>query len=259
MKPDIGQLVEWARGAGAILREGYGKQHQINHKGRIDLVTEMDHRSEEYLLGMVREHFPGHSIESEESGLHAGLDEARWYIDPLDGTTNYAHDIPMFCVSIAFAQAGRSQMGVVYDPMRDECFTVERGKGAYLNGSQIRVSSVADLSHSLLTTGFPYDIGNGAPDNLKQYAYFAHRTQGVRRMGSAALDLCYVAAGRFDGYWELTVRPWDLAAGALLVEEAGGRVSKTDGDPDYLKPPFTILAGSQPVYEQILKGLQALA
>lgn len=259
MNPNLGQLAEWARGAGKILRSGYGKRHQINHKGRIDLVTEMDHLSEEYLLGLVRSNFPGHSIESEESGLHTGLDETRWYIDPLDGTTNYAHHIPVFCVSIAFAVGGRVQMGVVYDPMRDECFTAERGKGAFVNGTQLSVSTTGEFSHSLLATGFPYDIGSGGQDNLEQYAHFARLTQGVRRMGAAALDLCYVAAGRYDGYWELAVRPWDVAAGALLIEEAGGRVTKADGDPDYLIPPCTIASGNPLIYQKLLQDLRELA
>ncbi len=258
MQPNIEMLEEWARSAGEILRAGYGKRHEINRKGRIDLVTEIDKRSEDYLLGMVRSHFPDHSIEAEESGVFAGLDEARWYIDPLDGTTNYAHDIPIFCVSIAFAQNGRVQLGVVYDPMRDECFRAERGKGATLNGSPISVSSITELSHSLLASGFPYDIASGKNDNLEQYAHFTRLTQGVRRSGSAALDLCYVAAGRCDGYWELAVESWDLAAGALIVEEAGGRITRADGEPNYLLPPHSLLSGNPAIYERILQDLRKL-
>lgn len=258
MEPSLDILETWARAAGAILREGYGKQHEISRKGRIDLVTEMDRLSEAYLLEQVRGMFPQHTIDSEESGLLPGQDHAVWYIDPLDGTTNYAHSLPIFSVSIAFAEAGQLKVGVVYDPMRDECFTAERGKGARLNGLPIHVSETAEFTQSLLVTGFPYDIAPGKPDNLAHYAHFTRLTQGVRRLGSAALDLCYVASGRFDGYWELTLKPWDLAAGALILEEAGGQVSRAHGEADYLQPPFSILAGNPVIYNLMLGEMQKL-
>jgi myo-inositol-1(or 4)-monophosphatase len=258
MQPSLDLLVQWAAGAGQILRDGYGKQHIINRKGRIDLVTEMDHQSEAYLLEQIRARFPSHTIDSEESGRMDGAEESCWYIDPLDGTTNYAHNIPIFSVSIAYARAGQVQMGVVYDPMRDECFTAERGKGAFCNGQQLTVSNASELSRALLVTGFPYEVAPGGQDNLAQYAHFSRLSEGVRRLGSAAIDLCYVAAGRFDGYWELTLRAWDLAAGALIVEEAGGRVSKVDGSVQYLYPPHSIVAGTPVVYEQMLRDLQKL-
>jgi len=256
MQPTLDLLVEMARGAGAILRHGYGKQHQISRKGRIDLVTEMDHLSEAYLLEAVRSRFPSHSIDSEESGQFSGTEHACWYIDPLDGTTNYAHGIPVFSVSIAFSVGGSVRIGVVYDPMRDECFTAERGKGAHLNGEPIHVSEITEFSHSLLVTGFPYEVAPGGSDNLTHFAHFTRLSQGVRRFGSAAIDMCYVAAGRFDGYWELTIRPWDIAAGALIVEEAGGCATRINGDDRYLEPPYTVLAGNPTIHAMLLSELQ---
>lgn len=258
MQPSLDLLVHWAAGAGQILRDGYGKQHSISRKGRIDLVTEMDRLSEAFLIEQVRSRFPAHTIDSEESGRMDGAEESCWYIDPLDGTTNYAHNIPIFSVSIAYAQAGQVLLGVVYDPMRDECFTAERGRGAFCNGQRLSVSGASDLSRSLLVTGFPYELAPGGQDNLAQYAHFTRLSEGVRRMGSAAIDLCYVAAGRFEGYWELTLRAWDLAAGALIVEEAGGRVSKLDGSSRYLCPPYSIVAGTPAIHEQMLHDLQML-
>jgi myo-inositol-1(or 4)-monophosphatase len=259
MDPSLDFLVEMARGAGAILREGYGKAHTIQRKGRIDLVTEMDHRSEAYLIEAIRSRFPGHTIDSEESGLITGAEQALWLIDPLDGTTNYAHDIPQFSVSIAFASAGVVQLGVVYDPMRDDCFTAARGQGAFHNGVPLHVSDTSEFSRSLLVTGFPYEPGPNGEDNIAHFAHFTRLTQGVRRFGSAALDLCYVAAGRFDGYWELTIKAWDIAAGALMVEEAGGKVTKISGDARYLEAPHTILAGNPMIYKKLLKEMAALA
>lgn len=258
MEPTLDFLIEMARDAGAILREGYGKQHQISRKGRIDLVTEMDHLSEAYLLEAVRSRFPDHSIDSEESGKMDGNEHALWFIDPLDGTTNYAHGIPVFSVSIAYSTGGRVQLGVVYDPMRDECFSAERGKGASLNGSRLHVSEIAELSSSLLVTGFPYEVSPGGSDNLAHFTHFTRLTQGVRRFGSAAIDLCYVAAGRFDGYWELTIRPWDIAAGALIVEEAGGIATRINGDDRYLEPPYTILAGNPTIHGLLLQEMKKL-
>jgi len=258
MKPLLKDLMDWARGAGAILREGYGKQHQISHKGRIDLVTDMDKRSEIFLLEKIRSKFPDHSIETEESGFLPGIDHACWYIDPLDGTTNYAHAIPAFSVSIAYAAEGQVQMGVVYDPMRDECFSAERGQGAWLNGKAIHVSEISEMNRSLLVTGFPYDSSSVKQGNIPQFIRFTQISQGVRRMGSAALDLCYVAAGRFEGYWELTLRSYDMAAGALIVEEAGGKVTNIEGDDDYMKPPFATLAGNPGIHAQMVEEFRNL-
>ncbi len=255
MNPSIEQITFWARHAGQILKEGFGKEHRISHKGLIDLVTEMDHRSEEYLLGEIRRAFPDHTINSEEAGHIAGQAESVWYIDPLDGTLNYSHGVPIYCVSMAYMQNEILQLGVIYDPMQDELFSAERGKGAYLNGTPIHVSEKKELIQSLLVTGFPYDIQTTSKNNLDNFNHFARRTQGVRRLGSAAIDLCYVAAGRFDGYWELGIKPWDIAAGLLIVQEAGGTVTDLAGGEDYFKPPHALIAATPAIHPLILEGL----
>jgi len=255
MKPTLSELERLAREAGAILREGYSREHNIKYKGVIDLVTEADHASESFLIKEIQSHFPDSHILAEESGETMGAGEGIWYIDPLDGTVNYAHHIPVFCVSIAYASNGTIQLGAVYDPMRDEMFTAERGKGAFLNGKPIRASSTTELAKSLLVTGFPYDTWNTEQDNFKNFEKLGKMTQGVRRLGSAALDGCYVAAGRFDGFWELSLNPWDIAAGGLIAEEAGARVTAVDGKPDYISPPQSILATAPGIYEEMKKLL----
>jgi myo-inositol-1(or 4)-monophosphatase len=254
MLPTLPDLERLARQAGEILRLGYGQEHQVDYKGAIDLVTEVDHQSEELLLGEIQRSFPGHQIISEEAGLLPGRLGDQWYVDPLDGTVNYAHGIPFFSVSIAYAHAGIVTLGVVYDPMRDELFTAERGRGARLNGRSLRVSSVTELQRSLLVTGFPYDAWSTPRNNLEQFSRFAKLTQGVRRLGSAAQDLCYVAAGRCEGYWELSVKPWDIAAGGLVASEAGATVTSLDGQPDYITPPCSVLA-APPVLHEKMKAI----
>jgi myo-inositol-1(or 4)-monophosphatase len=244
-----------ARKAGAILRDGYSKEHTVAYKGVIDLVTEVDHQSESFLLGEVQRDFPKHHIFSEESGIIQGDDEHIWYIDPLDGTVNYAHHVPFFSVSIAYASKGVLKFGAVYDPMRDEMFLAERGKGATLNGEPIKVSTTTELQKSLLVTGFPYDAWNTAQDNFANFVKFAKLSQGVRRLGSAALDLSYVASGRFDGFWELSLKPWDVAAGGLIAEEAGAHVTNVQGAVDYISPPQSIIAATPAIHGQILSEL----
>ena len=256
MQPTLSYLEHLAREAGAILRAGYASEHQVNYKGVIDLVTEVDHQSEAYLLGEVRRDFPDHHIFSEESGVIEGNDENIWYIDPLDGTVNYAHQVPIFSVSIAYASHGRLTLGAVYDPLRDELFSAERGRGATLNGAQIQVSSVMELRRSLLVTGFPYDIWDTPQDNFGNFVRFAKLTQGVRRLGSAALDLAYVAAGRFDGFWEISLKPWDVAAGGLISEEAGARVTNIMGVENYLAAPLSILAATPGIHGLMLEELR---
>lgn len=256
MQPSLADLESLARGAGDILRAGFGRRQAITYKGAIDLVTEYDHRSEAYLLGEIQSRFQNQRILTEESGALSGDSCCLWYVDPLDGTVNYAHGVPIFTVSIAYAEEGEVRLGVVYDPMQDECFCAERGKGATLNGQQIQVSDTPDLDHSLLVTGFSYDIRTNPHNNLAEYGRFALRSQGVRRLGSAALDLCYVAAGRFDGYWELVIQSWDIAAGGLIAQEAGAQVSNVHGEADYLKSPFSILAGNPKIYAQMLALLR---
>jgi myo-inositol-1(or 4)-monophosphatase len=256
MQPTLPYLEMLARKAGTILRDGYSKEHQVDYKGVIDLVTEVDHQSEAFLLGEVRSDFPSHHIFSEESGVIYGNDEHIWYIDPLDGTVNYAHQVPIFCVSIAYASKGGVTLGAVYDPLRDEMFLAERGKGATLNGKALRVSLVTELQKSLLVTGFPYDAWDTKQDNFANFVKLAKRTQGVRRLGSAALDLCYVAAGRFDGFWELALKPWDVAAGGLVCEEAGAGVTNVKGAADYISPPQSVVAATPGIHALMLDELR---
>jgi myo-inositol-1(or 4)-monophosphatase len=257
MTPTLSELERLAREAGAILRAGYSKEHQVNYKGVIDLVTEVDHQSEAFLLGEIQGKYPGHHIFAEESGIIQGNDEHIWFVDPLDGTVNYAHHIPIFCVSIAYASHGELTLGAVYEPMRDEMFAAERGKGARLNGKPIQASAATELQKSLLVTGFPYDAWNTPQDNFANFVHFGKLTQGVRRLGSAALDLCYVAAGRFDGFWEISLKPWDVAAGGLIAEEAGARVTNVQGDRDYISSPQSVIAAAPGIHARIVQELKA--
>jgi myo-inositol-1(or 4)-monophosphatase len=255
MQPTLSYLENLARQAGAILHAGYETEHEVGYKGVIDLVTEVDHQSEKFLLGEVQKDFPDHHIFSEETGIIQGSDEDVWYIDPLDGTVNYAHHIPIFCVSIAYAFRGVLNLGAVYDPMRDEMFLAERSKGGHLNGRPLRVSSATELQKSLLVTGFPYNAWNTPQDNFANFVKFGKLTQGVRRLGSAALDLCYVAAGRFDGFWEMALNPWDVAAGGLICEEAGARVTNVSGGDDYISPPQSVVASAPGIQARMLEEL----
>ena len=256
-RPTLSDLESLARAAGQIFHDGYEKDHDVQFKGVIDLVTEIDHQSEEYLLGEIQKRWPESRVFAEESG-ESGRGDLVWYIDPLDGTVNYAHGVPVFCVSIACAWEGQTRLGVVYDPMRDEMFAAERGKGAWLNGRVLKVSSATELQKSLLVTGFPYDTWTAKPNNLEFFGRFARMTQGVRRLGSAALDACYVAAGRLDGFWELSLRAWDIAAAALIAEEAGARVTTVKGEADYMIPPHSVLACAPGIYDQMLEVLSQL-
>lgn len=253
--PTLAYIEGLARQAGEILRAGYQKEHQVVYKGAIDLVTEIDHQSENFLLREIRSQFPDHHIMAEESGGSQG-NLHQWYIDPLDGTVNYAHHIPIFCVSIGYASNGSLRLAVVYDPLRDELFSAERGKGAHLNGRPLRASGVDNLQHSLLVTGFAYDIHNAALDNFSNFVRLSKMSLGVRRFGSAALDLCYVAAARFDGFWELGLNPWDVAAGGLICEEAGGVVTNIAGGPDFISPPQSIVATSPGIHARLLEVLE---
>lgn len=259
--PTLSDLERLAREAGEILRQGYSarpgneRRVQVKYKSEIDPVTEFDHRSEAFLVGEIRRLFPDHRILAEESGVTAGGEDCQWYIDPLDGTVNYAHGVPVFSVSIAYAHRGVLQLGVVYDPIQDECFSAESGLGAWLNGEPLQVSTTETLNSSLLATGFPYDIRHSAQNNLDHYKNFSLQSQGVRRLGSASLDLCYVAAGRFDGYWEIRLQPWDMAAGALIAAEAGAKVTDLSGRPNFLSPPCSILAANSVLHTQMLTVL----
>jgi myo-inositol-1(or 4)-monophosphatase len=256
MEPTLSTVESLARQAGEILRRGYGQQHQINHKGAFDLVTETDHQSEAFLLGEIQRLHPGHQVVAEESGALPGDDCCVWYIDPLDGTVNYAHGMPFFSVSLAYQKNGNILLGVVYDPLRDECFSAERGQGAWLNGAPIHPSEIWELEKSLLVTGFPSDLHTSPENNLEYYTRFTLLTQGVRRLGSAALDLCYVAAGRLDGYWETRLSAWDVAAGGLIAEQAGAIVTDLYGQGSHLVPPYSILAANRHIHPLMVDVFQ---
>ncbi len=219
-----------AREAGALLMDYFYQHLKIEYKGEADLVTAADRASEVLIRERIRKQWPTHDVLGEEQGLSDQGSEYRWYVDPLDGTTNFAHGFPVFCVSMGLEHKGRRIAAVVYDPTRDELFSAELGKGAQLNGETIHVSKTATLKESLLATGFPSQKRHKNP-NIYFYHQITLHTHGVRRAGSAALDLCNVASGRFDGFWEFNLNPWDTAAGVLIVEEAGGKVTRFDGSP----------------------------
>lgn len=222
--------IETARDAGRLLLEKFGRKIAISKKGDINLVTEADLASEALIIERIRSYFPKHSVLAEESGAAAldGESQWKWIIDPLDGTTNFAHGYPCWCVTLALEHAGEIVVGVTFDPTRNELFAAERGRGATLDGKPIKVSATEELADALLVTGFPYDIKH-REKFARNLTELLLKSRGVRRDGSAAIDLAYVACGRFDGFWEEGLNPWDVAAGLLLIEEAGGRVSYYDG------------------------------
>jgi len=241
--------IEIAREAGKILREEFDRPAQISYKGDVDLVTQADKRSEKCIVARLQEYFPEHSVAAEEGSGQEHNSDFRWHVDPLDGTTNFAHGYPCFSISIALAQRGNLLAAVVYNPFYEELFAAARGAGATLNGKPISVAKNTSLSTSLLCTGFPVHKRLANP-NIHYYWDFTLRSHGVRRDGSAALDLASVAAGRFDGFWEFGLKPWDTAAGVLLVEEAGGKVSDFSGQPYQLGGPM-ILATNGLIHEEM--------
>ena len=244
-----------AKDAGRLLRDRVGTRIDVDHKGSINLVTDVDLASERLIREAISTYYPRHEVLGEEGGLSESGSEYRWVVDPLDGTTNYAHGYPIFCVSIALECKGEIVLGVVYDPMRDELFSAERGGGAALNNRPILISKTAELMQGLLSTGFPYDIKTSKLTNLDHWANFAMNAQALRRDGAAALDLCYVACGRFDGFWELNLSPWDTAAGALIVTEAGGRVTNFSGGPfSNYKP--EVVASNGLIHDRMLEVLK---
>lgn len=248
--------VKIARDAGDLLKEHLSdKQKNVNYKGEIDLVTAWDTQAQEMIISSLKEYFPHHDLLAEE-GFSTGKKQGkfRWIIDPLDGTTNYTHSYPVFCVSLALEREGEVILGVVYDPNFKECFTAVKGKGARCNDKPIHVSSVDELDKSLLATGFPYDVRVSEVNNIDHFANFIRRAQAVRRCGSAAIDLCYVACGRFDGFWELKLNPWDIAAGALIVKEAGGVVSDFLGNPLNIYGP-EIVASNGKIHQEMIQVL----
>ncbi|OGR28824.1 MAG: inositol monophosphatase [Desulfobacca sp. RBG_16_60_12] len=262
-----------ALAAGAVMRQNYQKPHQITMKGVIDPVTETDFQCQEIIIGMIRQAFPDHGFLAEERAAEGVVAQppaatpetgwpglaweadpfrptCRWIIDPLDGTVNFAHGYPMFCVSIALETDGVLEYGVVYDPLRDELFEARRGAGASLNGTPIRVSETPHLDRALIATGFPYDIRARVPETLARLGRMLANTQGVRRGGSAALDLGYVACGRVDGFYEENLQPWDTAAGLLIVTEAGGKITTFDGG-DYDLYSANILASNKVLHQEL--------
>ncbi|MBI2346517.1 MAG: inositol monophosphatase [Deltaproteobacteria bacterium] len=231
MEP-LALAIELARAAGKIQLDRLGKVHQVEYKGTIDLVTEVDKQCERMIVDGIRRHFPDHDVLAEEGTGERSSSANRWIVDPLDGTVNYAHGYPLFCVCIALEQAGQLDLGVVYEPNRDELFVAQRGKGATCNGRPIHVSATSSLIEAMLATGFAYGREAGElAVNIPPWNQFLMRTRAVRRDGVAGADLCYLACGRFDGFWEHYLKPWDIAAGTLIVQEAGGRVTMFDGRP----------------------------
>jgi myo-inositol-1(or 4)-monophosphatase len=226
--------------AGALIRARYGQRHEVSYKGEVDVVTDIDRQAEALIVEAITTAFPDHGLVTEESGSLEGTGDHRWYVDPLDGTTNFAHGYPQFAVSLALAQGEELILGVVYDPLREERFTAQRGQGARLNGVPIEVSTVDVLDRALLGTGFPYDRRQHAAAYLAYWREAMIASQGVRRAGAASLDLCYVACGRLDAFWEWKLKPWDLAAARLIIEEAGGRITDAAGGPHRLSGEETV-------------------
>jgi myo-inositol-1(or 4)-monophosphatase len=239
-----------AREAGALLADYFRRHVAFELKGEHDLVTVADRASEKLVVERLRSHFPSHSIVAEEGGGHTGSGDFCWYVDPLDGTTNFAHGFPMYNVTLALEEAGQLVAGVIYDPERNEIFQTERGSGAHLNGSRIRVSQASRLEDSLVATGFP-SRKRHLNVNVHFFYQLAMLTHGVRRPGAAALDLAYVACGRLDGFWEFGLNPWDMAAGILLINEAGGRCSGMRGEPVSLRGPY-LLADNGAIHAEML-------
>ncbi len=258
---EINSLLKFAQKlafeAGGILREGFFRRKEIAHKSGRELVTSADLASEKFIRNQIESTFPGHIILAEEYEQPQSVNvEYLWVVDPLDGTNNFAHGFPFFCVSIALVHRGILVLGVIYDPIREEIFWATALGDAYLNGERIRVSEIEDISGALLATGFPYDLSPQTENNLDNFIRFSYAAQGIRRAGSAALDLAYVAAGRLDGFWELKLRPWDMAAGALVVKRAGGIVTDFSGKPWDISSD-RIVAANPHIHPQMMQILNA--
>ena len=254
-QPELNDICIIAKQAGLILREGYEKHHDIKTKTRQDdLVTEMDKKSEAFIMDRINSLWPGHMIVTEETGTHTGDAEHIWYIDPCDGTMNYAHGLPLFAVSIGYAYKGELVKGVVYDPMRDECFYAEKGKGAWLNGKPIHASDHTGLKNSLFVTGFSIGLmEKKGINNFPAFEHFMKTTAGVRRTGVAALEIAYVACGRLDGMWSLKLCAWDVAAGFVIAREAGIKITALDGESDAFKAPYYDFIIANPELHTALK------
>jgi len=246
-----------AKEAGKIQLRYFGQNHEVEYKGEINPTTEVDRLCDQFISQRIIENFPEHDLLTEEGHHSLKGSSWKWIVDPLDGTTNYFHGYPCFCVSIALEVEGEVRLGVVYNPVLDELFYAQKGRGAYLNGKRLKVSNIDRLEKGFLSTGFPYDVREYADFYLKYFREFITKSFAIRRAGSAALDLSYLAAGRFDGFWELKLQPWDVAAGSLLVAEAGGRVSDFKGNPFniYLKE---ILASNCLIHQEMLDVIQSV-
>ena len=250
----LATAIEAVLRAGEVQMAHFGQAMRVEKKGTIDLVTEIDIEVERAFRAMIAERFPDHQVLGEEFGSdedRASVPRFCWVFDPVDGTTNYAHGLPIFCSSLALEVDGEPMVAAVYDPNRKELFTAERGRGAWLNGQPLHVSTAASLIDSLLVTGFHYDVQKDPGDVIALFGAFISRARAVRRLGSAALDLCYVAAGRFDGFWEKKLQPWDVAGGALIVSEAGGRVTSMTGAP-YASRGGSVLATNGHIHDEML-------
>ena len=253
----LNACINCARAGARVILDYWGRRatYPIHEKGRNDFVTIVDRRAEEAIVSLIRDRFPDHSIVAEESPPSEGASGYRWYIDPLDGTTNFIHGYPLFCVSVGLADPQGMRAAAVYDPVRDEMFTAARGGGAFLNGRPITVATAEKLSQALLVTGFPFRSLDRLDDYLTSFRSFILGSSGIRRDGSAALNLAYVACGRYDGFWEMSLSPWDVAAGSLLVREAGGAVSDFQGRDDFLKN-GDIVAANLNIHPAMLRVLR---
>ncbi|MBI2619269.1 MAG: inositol monophosphatase [Ignavibacteriales bacterium] len=249
--------IEAATEAGRMIKMHSGRAMKVESKSgqETNLVTDLDRKAEELIIRTIKKRYHNHDFLAEESGSHETKSDYRWVIDPIDGTTNFTHGLPIYCVSIGLEHRGELILGVVYDPNRDELFTAEKGKGAFLNKRPIRVSGTRTLIEALVVTGFPYDVRSNPGHVVQHFNNFLMAAQAVRRLGSAALDLCYVAAGRFDGYWEVTLNPWDMAAGVLILEEAGGKFTDLEGFPSTIHRK-SLLTSNGIIHEQMVEVLK---
>ena len=251
MEPTLEQVIGWVKEAAVMAQQMRGEDLQVRHKSNADLVTEADTTIEAFMIEKIHTHFPGHSVNAEETGQHEGDLDHEWFIDPIDGTLNYAHGLPQYAISVAYTYKGELKLGVIANPPMEEYFYTEAGKGAWLNGKPIHVSETRELIDSMLITGFRYNLLDTPRSNVNNFVRLSREVQTVRRLGSAALDLAYVACGRVEGFWEIALNPWDVAAGILIIREAGGVVSTLHGEGHLLKGSVDILAANPIIFPKL--------
>ena len=251
MEPTLEQVISWVKEAAAMAQQMRGEGLEVHHKSKADLVTAADTAVEAFMIDKIHSHYPDHSVNAEETGQHEGDHDHEWFIDPIDGTLNYAHGLPQYSISVAYACKGELKIGVIANPPLQEIFYAEAGKGAWLNGKPICVSDTRELIDSMLITGFRFHLLDTPRSNINNFIRLSHEVQTVRRLGSAALDLAYVACGRVEGFWEISLNPWDVAAGILLIREAGGVVSTLHGEGDLLKGSVDILAANSNIFPKL--------